>query len=385
MQQRHLALLGATGSIGTSTLDILRRYPERFRLVAFSFHRNEKRALEIAREFQPGYVVQTAEGGHPEAWQSLGIRYLSGIEGLREVATLPEVDTVLVATAGTLGVHPTLAALKAGKRVALANKETLVSFGPVVKPWMRTGELLPVDSEHSALFQLLEGRRQEVLSVVLTASGGPFRTWSREQMERARPQDALRHPTWSMGAKITVDSATLMNKGLEVIEAHWLFDLPPEAIQVVVHPQSIVHAVVHLVDGASLAHLGYPDMRIPIQYALTYPERWATPIKSLDLARLGSLTFEEPDLERFPLLGWAYEALEAGGNRPCLLNAANEEAVHAFLREEIGFMDIARVVQEVLEASDAPKTEGTPTLEALLEADAWARRRAQEAIHRMAS
>ena len=379
--RRNLVLLGATGSIGTSTLDVLRRYPDRFRLVAFSFHRNQSRALEIAREFRPGFVVQTGEGGSPDPWNALGIRYLSGVDGLKEVAGLPEADVVLVATAGTLGVHPTLAALKAGKRVALANKETLVSFGPAVKPWMQQGELLPVDSEHSALFQLLEGRRQEVSSVVLTASGGPFRTWSLEQMRRVRPADALKHPTWNMGAKITVDSATLMNKGLEVIEAHWLFDLPAERIQVVVHPQSIVHALVHLVDGASLAHLGYPDMRIPIQYALTYPERWATPISMLDLARVGQLTFEEPDLGRFPLLRLAYEALEAGGNRPCVLNAANEEAVHAFLREEIGFLEIVRVVQEVL---DAVEPSGT-TLEELLASDARAREQARQVIRRLAA
>ncbi len=380
---RAIALLGATGSIGTNTLEVLRRYPDRFHLVAFSFHRNRDRALDIAHEFRPRFVVQTGPDPDPGPWRSLGIPLLTGTEGLREVATLEEVDTVLVATAGTLGVHPTLAALQAGKRVALANKETLVSFGPVVRPWMDRGELLPVDSEHSALFQLLEGRRKEVLSVVLTASGGPFRTWTREQMRRVTPADALRHPTWNMGAKITVDSATLMNKGLEVIEAHWLFDLPAEQILVVVHPQSIVHALVHLVDGASLAHLGYPDMRIPIQYALTYPERWTTPIPTLDLARVGQLTFEEPDLDRFPLLRLAYEALETGGHHPCALNAANEEAVHAFLREEIGFLDIARVVEEVLQTLDLPSA--PPDLEGLLETDARARHQAREILRRLAA
>ncbi len=378
-------LLGATGSIGTNTLDILRRYPQHFRLLAFSFHRNVDRALEIAQAFKPRYVVQTGPEPQPEPWRSLDLTYLEGVSGLREVAALPEADIVVVATAGTLGVHPTLAALDQGKRVALANKETLVSFGPVVKPRMAQGELIPVDSEHSALFQLLEGRRQEVLSVVLTASGGPFRTWTPEQMARVTPADALRHPTWNMGAKITVDSATLMNKGLEVIEAHWLFDLPADRIQVVVHPQSIVHAVVHLVDGASLAHLGYPDMRIPIQYALTYPERWTTPVKTLDLAQVGQLTFEEPDLDRFPLLRLAYEALETGGPWPCVLNAANEEAVHAFLQEAIGFLDIARVVQEVLESPDLPQTSGTPDLQTLLETDAWARRRARQILQRLAA
>ncbi len=378
---RNLALFGATGSIGQNTLKILEMYRHQFRLVAFSFHRNLEQARAIARKFRPRWIVST---GTQEIREIEGIPVLHGKEGLEEIASRPDVDIVVVATAGTIGVFPTLVALEQGKRVALANKETLVAFGPVVKPKMSLGELIPVDSEHSALFQLLQGRREEVAEVYLTASGGPFRETPLEVLRTVTPAQALRHPTWRMGKKITIDSATLMNKGLEVIEAHFLFDLSPDQIRVVIHPQSIVHALVYLKDSSALAHLGYPDMRIPIQYALTYPDRWPTEIRPLNLPELGRLTFEAPDLEKFQLLALAYRALEEGDSAPCVLNAANEEAVYAFLEEKIGFLEIPEVVESVLEARQREGIMGNG-LEALWAADRWAREKAQEIIQRLAA
>lgn len=295
----------------------------------------------------------------------------------------PDTDVVVIATSGVIGVFPTIIALKHGKRVALANKETLVSFGPVVKPLMRMGELIPVDSEHSGLFQLMEGRRGEIDRIVLTASGGPFRNFTEDEMSRITPEQALRHPTWSMGKKITIDSATLMNKGLEVIEAHFLFDLPPKKIKVVIHPQSIIHAMVYLRDSSVLAHLGYPDMKIPIQYALTYPERWETPVPRLNLVEVAELTFEEPDTTRFPLLKIAYYALKEGNAQPCVMNAANEVAVHAFLERKIRFLDIPILVQKTLELAKKEGIEGN-SLESLLKADNWARNYTTTLINKIA-
>ncbi len=378
---RTLALFGATGSIGQNTLQILRMYRHQFRLVAFSFHRNVDLAREIAREFQPRWIVST---GTSDLQELEGIPVLYGKEGLQEVAAQPDVDIVLVATAGTIGVFPTLTALEHGKRVALANKETLVAFGPAVKPKMAAGKLIPVDSEHSALFQLVEGRKEEVVEVYLTASGGPFRTTPLEALRNVTPEQALRHPTWRMGKKITIDSATLMNKGLEVIEAHFLFDVSPDQIRVVIHPQSIVHALVYLRDSSALAHLGYPDMKIPIQYALTYPERWPTEIQPLNLPEIGHLTFEALDMEKFRLLALAYTALKEGNTAPCVLNAANEEAVYAFLEGKIGFLDIPKVVEHVLEERVREGITGED-LDSLLFADRWARAHARSVIQRLAS
>ena len=369
---KKIALLGATGSIGRSTLEVLRKHKDRFSLFAFSFHSNTKFARKIISEFNPRYVVVTSNVEF-----STSIEVLRGVEGLKFVAS--QADIVLVATIGVIGVFPTLEALKHGKRVALANKETLVSFGPVVKKIQREfgGEIIPVDSEHSAIFQLLEKRRADVKNIFLTASGGPFRNKPADELKDVKPEDALKHPTWKMGRKITIDSATLINKGLEVIEAHYLFDLPPERIKVVVHPQSIIHGMVELWDGAFMAHLSLPDMKIPIQYALTYPERLESPAETYNPFTHNTLTFEKPDFEKFPGLKLAYEVLKAGGAYPAIYNAANEEAVYLFLDGKIKFTDIPIVINRIVDENPGFKAD---SLEELLEADKWARERVKEIL-----
>lgn len=344
MRKINLALLGATGSIGTQTLDIIRTFRDRINLIGFSVHTNVDAIDRIKEEFGAEYAVITSEVEYTNG----KIKILRGKEGLVELVSLPQVDTVLVATLGTIGIYPTLQALKLNKRVLLANKETLVAFGEFVKK-IKTGTLIPVDSEHSALFQLLEYRKKEAVYIILTASGGPFRQLSSEELQNVTPEMALKHPTWNMGAKITIDSATLMNKGLEVIEAHYLFDFPPEKIQVIIHPESIIHAMIKLKDNAFLAHLSYPDMRIPIQLSLFYPERLSNDrLKDLDLTEIGKLQFFPPDIERFPLLSLAYEALKMGMPYPACLTAANDVAVFAFLQKKIKFTDIYRVVEHAL-------------------------------------
>ena len=308
---------------------------------------------------------------------SNSIEVMVGDEGLIAAATHPQAELVVVAVVGARGILPTLAAIDADKDIGLANKESLVAAGELVmaKAKERQVRILPIDSEHSAVFQCLQGQDPDHLAkIILTASGGPFRTYTNEQLEVVTPKEALRHPNWDMGAKITIDSATLMNKGLEVIEAHWLFGLPYEQIQVLVHPQSIVHSLVELVDGSVLAQLGPPDMRLPIQFALTFPERWPAPWPRLSLADVGSLTFAEPNKELFPCLSLAYAAGKEGGTMPAVLNAANEEAVEAFLQERIAFLDIPRVIGEVLETH---QNKERPTIDDTLAADRWARRQAQ--------
>ncbi len=373
---RNVALLGASGSIGKQTLDVLRRLRD-FRLVGISVHNNTEALAEIYSEFKPRYVVITGKARPPE-----GVRALYGREGLVEMASADDVDVVVVATNGIIGVFPTIEALKRGKRVALANKETLVAFGPFVKEVSPLGELVPIDSEHSSAFQLLNGvKREEVKRLILTASGGPFRTWPKERIARARPEDALKHPTWSMGAKITVDSATLMNKGLEVIEAHFLFDLPPDKIDVRVHPQSAIHAILLLRDNSLKMHVSRPDMRIPIQYALTYPDRVEMDIPPYlppDFEEV-VFTLEMPDTERFPALSLAYRALRLGGTYPAVLNAANEVAVYAFLERKVPFYGITDVVERIMEENPYRNED---TFEGYLQADRWARRRAEEVIER---
>ena len=372
---KRIALLGATGSIGSSTLDVIKHLG--LELVAFSFHSNVERAQKIIEEFHPRFAVCTSDKP-----VSLKIETLHGVEGLEFVASLEDVDTVLVATAGTIGVFPTLAAIKKGKRVALANKETLVSFGPIVKKTLskHKGEIIPVDSEHSAIFQLLDGRKEEVKSIYLTASGGPFRRTPAEELENVRPEDALKHPTWSMGKKITIDSATMINKGLEIIEAHYLFDMPPENIKVIVHPQSIIHGMVELKDGAWLAHMSFPDMRIPIQYALTYPERLPSPVRPFNPFEKPELTFEKPDMERFPGLRIAYEVLKEGRELPTIFNAANEEAVYMFLDGKLKFTQIPELIKRVLDSN--PGFDHN-SLDGLLKADKWARKKAKELANRL--
>ena len=372
--RKKIALFGATGSIGRNTLDVIRRFPDRFELFAVSCHSNTAALEAIIDEFRPKYAVITGEG----SLKRTDINVLRGKEGLEEVAAHHEADIVLIATLGTVGIFPTLAGLRACKRIALANKETLVAFGSVVVKELENsrGELIPVDSEHSALFQLLLSWKDDAETLILTASGGPLRKLSREEMERVKLADVLRHPTWNMGRKITVDSATLMNKGLEVIEAHWLFRFPPDRIEVVIHPQSIIHGLLRLRDGALVAHMSTPDMKVPIQYALTYPERLPSEVRSPDLPDLAALTFEPPDFDRFPLLKLAYEAINRRKGYPAVMNAANDVAVRAFLDGKIGFLDIEKTVFAVVN-----EFRGTDEdLDALIEADLWARKRAGEVV-----
>ena len=380
-----LVVLGSTGSIGEQTLAVAAQFPERFRVRALAAGRSVAKLAEQVARFRPEVVsVADAAGACAlrEAVGAAAVEIVHGADALEAVAGHPA-DVVVAGLVGAVGLRPTLAALRAGRRVALANKEVLVMAGALaLREAGRAGaELLPVDSEHSAVFQALAGqRREDVARVVLTASGGPFRTWSAERIAGATRAEALRHPNWTMGPKITIDSATLMNKGLEVIEARWLFDLAPEQVGVVVHPESIVHSLVEFVDGSLLAQLGLPDMRGPIALALAWPERLALELPRLDLAALGKLSFEEPDLVRFPCLGLAYEALRGGEAAPAALNAANEEAVAAFLAGAVPLPAIAAVDAAVLEDFLARPAAALRDLDDVLEVDAWARRAARERL-----
>jgi len=373
---RGLVVLGSTGSIGRQALEVAEGLEGRVRVVGLGARRDAVALASQARRWQPEAVAladpwaEEEFRARAEGWRG---ELLVGLEALAHLAAWPSADVVLVAVVGVAGLHPSLAALKAGKELALANKETLVAGGPIVRrvAAARGGRVVPVDGEHSAIYQCLRGEpRDRVARVVLTASGGPFLRRSLESLERATPEEALQHPTWRMGPKITVDSATLMNKGLEVIEARWLFDLPPDRIQVVIHPQSVVHGMVEFCDGSTLAHLSRPDMRLFLQYALTEPDRLPPGFGHLDWTVPHTLTFEPPDLRRFPCLGYAYEALAAGGTMPAVLNAANEVAVERFLRGEVSFGRIPQLVRAAMDLHD-PIPE--PTLEQVLEADRWAR------------
>jgi 1-deoxy-D-xylulose-5-phosphate reductoisomerase len=345
---RRILIVGSTGSIGTQALDVVERNAE-LEVMGLAAASSWELLLEQAKAHGVGRVVLADPGAAARASEHSSAEVLAGPEGLVELITDTDCDLVLNALVGSAGLGPTVAALGEGIDLALANKESLVVGGELVTTLAEaTGaRLLPVDSEHSALFQLIEGERPGTVDrLVLTASGGPFR--GRTDLEAVTREEALAHPTWDMGGKITIDSATLMNKGLELIEAHHLFGLPYDRIDVVVHPQSIVHALIHLNDGASLAHLGYPDMRVPISYALNYPERANVPVSTLDLVDVGALTFEAPDIDSFPCLRLAREAAETGGTAPCILNAANEVAVHAFLAGDLSFLGIARVIESTL-------------------------------------
>jgi 1-deoxy-D-xylulose-5-phosphate reductoisomerase len=378
---RGVAVLGSTGSIGTQTLDVLRLFPERFDVRALTAGSNAELLVEQAREFRPACVAigdADRAGAVRDGLAGTGVEVLAGEDGLCTAAERADVDVVVAAVVGFAGLAPVLRALKAGKQVALANKETLVVAGELVNRVADAsgGSLVPVDSEHSAVFQCMAGESdRSVEQVVLTASGGPFRTRPKETFADVTVEEALDHPNWSMGAKITIDSATMMNKGLEVIEARWLFDLAVDEIEVLVHPQSIVHSMVAFNDGAIKAQLGVPDMKVPIQYALSYPSRWPAPHERLDWSELSRLDFEAPDTDKFRCLALAYRALEAGGTAPAILNAANERAVALFLDEQIGFTDIPRVIEEALEA--LPISEAT-SLSALREADRRTRRFVEE-------
>ncbi len=368
---RGLAVLGSTGSIGRQTLEIVRAFPERLEVVALAGGKNISLLKEQVAEFRPRLVfAELLSGGEGVS----GASYLS----LEEIASHPDVDLVVVATSGKAGLGPTLAAIGAGKTVALANKEVLVMAGEIVtaEAQCHEAEIMPIDSEHSAIWQCLRGEEKKGISkLVLTASGGPFRSSSPAQLASVTPEEALNHPTWQMGVKVTIDSATLMNKGMEVIEARWLFDIPFSQIEVVIHPQSIIHSVVEFIDGSAKAQLSPPDMRLPIQYALAYPDRWEGPFsRALDFAEIGSLDFEPVDLDRFPCLKLAREAGESGGTYPAVLSAADEVAVELFLTRKIGFQDISAVVAKTL---DRHQVISHPSIEDVLAADAWARETAK--------
>lgn len=376
--RRGIAVLGSTGSIGTQALEVASWLGDSVRVVGLAAGRNIDLLEAQARRWVPSIVGVADENVARELRGRLSdldrcVDVVSGSSAAERVATHPEADVVLSAVVGIAGFLPTYAAVRQGKTVALANKETLVAAGRLVieEASRRGATIIPVDSEHSAIFQCLAGRdTSEVRRLILTASGGPLRTLDASELGKVRPEQALRHPTWSMGAKITIDSATLMNKALEVIEARWLFGVDPDRIDVVIHPQSVIHSMVELVDGSIIAQLGPADMRIPIQYALTYPARAAACARTLDVAHLGALTFEPPDMGRFPALRLGYEALRAGGTMPCVLSAANEEAVKLFLGGRIGLPDIAALAEDAMASHDPvdPRTPGE-----VLEADRWAR------------
>lgn len=354
MKKRRIAILGSTGSIGTQTLDVVRRHPDLFEVELISARSSVDLLVRQAVEFNAANVVICDEARYREVAETLqprGVKVWAGIDSLCQLVRQPEVDIVVGAMVGFSGLRPTLAALEAGKIVALANKETLVAAGSIVTRTMREhgAVILPVDSEHSAIFQcLLAAQGNEVERIHLTASGGPFREWDRSRIAAATAAQALKHPNWNMGAKVTIDSATMINKGFEVIEARWLFDMAPERINVVVHPESLIHSMVEFADGAVIAQLGCPDMRQPIAFALSFPARITTGGRKMDFATIGKMTFEAPDLRRFPCLELAYEALRRGGNAPCALNAANEIAVAAYLKDMISFYDIARINEKCL-------------------------------------
>jgi len=381
MHKRQIALLGSTGSIGTQALDVVRDNTDRFEIYALVARQNVDLLAQQAREFRPEVVVIADEQYYAplkEALADLPMKVWAGADAIADVAQMAPVDVVLTAMVGYAGLRPTLAALEAGKAVALANKETLVVAGELVTATARRpgAPILPVDSEHSAIFQCLVGQdASAVEKVILTASGGPFRTTPREALADVTPAEALRHPNWSMGAKVTIDSASMMNKGFEMIEARWLFGLPPEQIEVVVHPQSIVHSMVQFADGAVMAQLGTPDMHLPIAYALAYPHRLRSAAPRLDFAQLSTLTFEAPDRERFRNLDYAYEAARRGGNMPCILNAADEVAVAAFLSGKIGFLAMSDLIAETMARTTFI---ATPTYDDYVQTDAEARRIATE-------
>jgi 1-deoxy-D-xylulose-5-phosphate reductoisomerase len=367
-----IAILGSTGSIGRQTLEVVRAFPQRFRTIGLSANKNLDLLAEQVNEFKPRFVYFQER----EATSLLNAE--CDFLPLEEIARHPEVDTVVMATSGASGLLPTIAAIKSGKRVALANKEALVIAGEIItrEAKLNNAQILPVDSEHSAIWQCLAGEKQKAAQIILTASGGPFLHFSAAKLSRVTPAQALQHPSWRMGRKVTIDSATLMNKGLETIEAHWLFDMPFEGIRVLIHPQSVIHSLVEFRDGSVKAQLSYPDMRIPIQYALAYPERLPNPeLPRLNWDNLRSLTFEQPDFDKFPCLKLAIEAGRKGGTYPTVLCAADEIAVELFLSERIRFTDIARLVERALQQHQPA---AQPTLEEILAANTWARKKVSQ-------
>jgi len=374
MDMKNLVILGSTGSIGTQALEIVDAYSDRLQVSALAAGSNVDRMEEQVRKYLPGFAVmyeEKAAGDLAVRVADLPVTVLAGMEGLQQIVSLPEADVVLTAVVGMIGIKPTIEAIKAGKDIALANKETLVTAGHIIMPLAKEKgvSVLPVDSEHSAIFQSLNGEPEKRMKkILLTASGGPFRGMKREELLYKTVKEALNHPNWSMGKKITIDSATMVNKGLEVMEAGWLFHAKPEQIQVVVHPQSIIHSMVEYMDGAVMAQLGLPDMKLPIQYALFYPDRLPMEMPGIDFFKLGQITFEEPDMETFTGLKLAYEAFKAGGSMPTVFNAANEKAVSMFLAGKIRFLDIADIIGKAMDAHGVIEN---PSLEQILETESW--------------
>lgn len=383
MQKRHLAILGSTGSIGTQALEVVEANPDIFEVEVLTAQNNADLLIEQAAKFRPNVVVISNEDLYDKVFAALDpldIKVYTGDKSLASVVTMDSVNMVLTALVGYAGLIPTVAAIKAGKHIALANKETLVVAGELVTELAQKHkvDILPVDSEHSAIFQCLVGEfHNPIEKIILTASGGPFRGKDREFLKTVTKAQALKHPNWSMGAKITIDSASLMNKGLEVIEAKWLFGLTPDQIEVVVHPQSIIHSMVQFEDGSMKAQMGLPDMRVPIQFAIGYPNRLKSNFPRMDFAQFPSLTFEKPDYQTFRNLGFAFEALQTGGNMACIVNAANEIAVAAFLRDEIGFLEMSDLIEDCMKKVSFVRT---PTLEDYIETDKETRRLALEFV-----
>lgn len=381
-EKKKIAILGSTGSIGTQALQVIEEHSDLYEAYVLTANNRVELLIEQARRFMPEAVVIANEDKYEvlrDALADLPVKVYAGADALCQIVQERPVDVVLTAMVGFAGLKPTISAIKAGKAIALANKETLVVAGGLINRLANDyhADIIPVDSEHSAIFQCLAGEVSPVEKIILTASGGPFRTFSREQLAMVTKAQALKHPNWSMGAKITIDSASMMNKGFEVIEAKWLFGVEPGQIQVVVHPQSIVHSAVQFADGAVKAQLGVPDMRVPIQYAFSYPLRLQSSFERLDLFRIGTLTFEEPDTCRFRNLALAYEALYEGGNMPCIVNAANEVVNRAFLEDRIGFLQMSDVIANTMREASFIKE---PTYEDYLQTDAEARRIAAEYV-----
>ncbi len=381
-EKKKIAILGSTGSIGTQALQVIEEHADLYEAYVLTANNRVELLIEQARRFMPEAVVIANEDKYEvlrDALADLPVKVYAGAEALCQIVQERPVDVVLTAMVGFAGLRPTISAIKAGKAIALANKETLVVAGELINRLANDyhADIIPVDSEHSAIFQCLAGEVSPVEKIILTASGGPFRTFSHEQLASVTKAQALKHPNWAMGAKITIDSASMMNKGFEVIEAKWLFGVEPGQIQVVVHPQSIVHSAVQFADGAVKAQLGMPDMRVPIQYAFSYPLRLQSSFERLDLFRVGTLTFEEPDTRRFRNLALAYEALHEGGNMPCIVNAANEIVNRAFLEDRIGFLQMSDVIANTMRKTSFVKK---PTYEDYLQTDAEARRIAEEYV-----
>ena len=383
MQKRHIAILGSTGSIGRQALDVIRQHRDLFEVELLTANNSSELLISQAKEFCPNSVVICNEDKYKEVADALQPEYIKVFAGMQSVCdrvSSDTIDIVLTSMVGFSGLSSTIAAVKAGKTIALANKETLVAAGEIVMKLAaeHKARILPVDSEHSAIFQCLMGSAgADIEKIHLTASGGPFRTWTKEDIAKATRAEALKHPNWDMGSKITIDSATMMNKGLEIIEAKWLFGTSGEKINVVVHPESIIHSMVEYADGSVIAQMGHPDMREAIQFAFSFPERLSLNNQKLDFAQLGSLSFFAPDFDKFPALKLAYQALEAGGNMTCVMNAANEAAVAAFLQDRIGFYDITNVVQECMEGADFA---ARPDLDAIFATNETTLAKAEEII-----